>query len=55
MPIALARLRAEGAVVTTSESWMYECMGDAGIQEYVTYNSSLEAQVGLRLSCRWKL
>lgn len=33
VPIALARLRAEGAVVTTSESWMYECMGDAGIQE----------------------
>ncbi|EON68337.1 hypothetical protein W97_07595 [Coniosporium apollinis CBS 100218] len=34
VPIALARLRAEGAVVTTSESWMYECMGDAGIQEF---------------------
>ncbi len=34
VPIALARLRAEGAVVTTSESWMYECMGDAGIAEF---------------------
>ncbi|KAL1305834.1 hypothetical protein AAFC00_003994 [Neodothiora populina] len=34
VPIALARLRAEGAVVTTSESWMYECMGDAGISEF---------------------
>jgi len=34
VPIALARLRAEGAVVTTSESWMYECMGDAGIGEF---------------------
>jgi nicotinamidase-related amidase len=33
IPIALARLRKEGAVVTTSESWMYECMGDAGIAE----------------------
>jgi len=33
VPIALARLRAEGAVVTSSESWMYECMGDAGIEE----------------------
>ena len=33
IPIALARLRAEGAVVTTSESWIYECMGDAGIEE----------------------
>ncbi len=32
--VALARLRAEGAVVTTSESWLYECMGDAGIPEY---------------------
>ena len=35
VPIALARLRHEGAVVTTSESWMYECMGDAIIPEYV--------------------
>ena len=32
--LALKRLRAEGAVVTTSESWLYECMGDAGIPEY---------------------
>jgi len=34
IPVALARLRAEGAVVTTSESWLYECMGDAGIEEF---------------------
>ncbi|KAI1816822.1 Isochorismatase hydrolase [Poronia punctata] len=34
IPIALARLRAEGAVVTTSESWIYETMGDAGIAEF---------------------
>lgn len=34
VPIALARLRHEGAVVTTSESWMYECVGDAGIAEF---------------------
>lgn len=33
VPIALARLRREGAVVTTSESWMYECVGDASIEE----------------------
>ncbi|TID15104.1 Isochorismatase hydrolase [Venturia nashicola] len=34
IPIALARLRAEGAIVTTSESWIYECMGDASIAEF---------------------
>lgn len=32
--VALARLRAAGAVVTTSESWLYECMGDAAISEF---------------------
>ncbi|KAK3302126.1 Isochorismatase-like protein [Chaetomium strumarium] len=32
--VALARLRQAGAVVTTSESWIYECMGDAGIPEF---------------------
>lgn len=34
IPLALARLRAEGAVVTSSESWMYEVMGDARIPEF---------------------
>lgn len=34
VPIALARLRAEGAVITSSESFLYECMGDAGIAEF---------------------
>ncbi|KAI9864121.1 MAG: hypothetical protein M1813_003438 [Trichoglossum hirsutum] len=33
VPIALERLRKEGAVVTTSESFLFECMGDAGITE----------------------
>jgi len=32
--IAMDRLRNAGAVVTTSESWIYECMGDAGIPEF---------------------
>lgn len=32
--VALERLRREGAVVTTSESWIYECMGDAAIEEF---------------------
>lgn len=34
IPVALDRLRAAGAVVTTSESWLYECIGDAGIAEF---------------------
>ena len=34
VPIALARLRAAGAIVTTSESWMYETMGDASIPQF---------------------
>ena len=34
VPLALARLRAEGATVTTSESWLYETMGDAAISEF---------------------
>jgi nicotinamidase-related amidase len=34
VPIALARLRAEGAIVTTSESWIYECMKDASLTEF---------------------
>jgi hypothetical protein len=32
--VALDRLRKEGAVVTTSESFLYECMGDASIPEF---------------------
>lgn len=34
--VALQRLRSEGAIVTSSESFLYECMGDAGIAEYVS-------------------
>lgn len=32
--VALRRLAREGAVVTTSEGWLYECMGDASIGEF---------------------
>lgn len=34
VPIALNRLRQAGAIITTSESFLYECMGDATISEY---------------------
>jgi nicotinamidase-related amidase len=34
IPIALNRLKDAGAIVTTSESWMYECVGDAGREEF---------------------
>ena len=38
--IALRRLAAAGAVVTTSESFLYELMGDADIPEYVCLSIS---------------
>ena len=34
VPIALRRLAEAGAVVTTSESFIYEVMGDASIPEF---------------------
>ena len=39
--IALERLARAGAVVTTSEAWLYEFMGDAKHDKYVTYPFSL--------------
>ncbi|KAI5259292.1 Isochorismatase hydrolase [Aureobasidium subglaciale] len=58
VPIALARLRAAGAVVTTSESWLYECMGDASVPEFKQiaslvkeYNS--KTKEGLQALCRF--
>ncbi len=34
VPLALARLRAEGARVVSSEGWLYEVMGDAAIPPF---------------------
>ena len=34
VPVALRRLALAGAVITTSESFLYECMGDASITEF---------------------
>lgn len=50
--IALERLRAEGAIVTTSEGWLYECMGDASIHEYALWPSRCPPV--LTLSIRFK-
>lgn len=57
VPIALARLRAEGAIVTTSESWIYECMGDAGIPEFrdiakLVRESKEETSKSLEMLCK---
>jgi len=34
VPVALRRLAAAGAVVTTTEGWVYEVMGDAAVPEF---------------------
>ena len=56
VPIALARLRSEGVVVTSSESFLYECMGDAGIGEFKEMSRLVkefggETREGLRGLC----
>ncbi|QIX00835.1 hypothetical protein AMS68_006352 [Peltaster fructicola] len=56
-PIALARLRAEGATVTTSESFLYELMGDATIPEFksiasVVKESSASTKENLQALCK---
>ncbi|OAK97260.1 Isochorismatase hydrolase [Phaeosphaeriaceae sp. SRC1lsM3a] len=57
VPIALARLRHEGAVVTTSESFMYECVGDAGTAEFkeiikIVKNNSQSTRDVLQTLCK---
>lgn len=42
VPIALRRLQKEGAIVTTSESWLFEVMGDAGIEEFRQVSSVIK-------------
>lgn len=58
IPIALARLRAEGAVVTSSESFLYECMGDAGLPEFkgvagVVKEYSAKTKESLQALCKF--
>ncbi|MCJ1362525.1 hypothetical protein MMC16_001628 [Acarospora aff. strigata] len=57
VPVALRRLAREGAVVTTSESWLYECMGDAGIAEFkamaaLVKESKESTKAGLETLCK---
>lgn len=57
VPIALARLRSEGAVVTTSESMLYEIMGDAKIAEFrqiagLVKDSKTATQESLQALCK---
>lgn len=33
--VALDRLSRAGVIITTSEAWLYECMGNANIDKYV--------------------
>ncbi|KAF8897162.1 Isochorismatase-like protein [Infundibulicybe gibba] len=39
IPIALNRMRAEGAVIGTSESVAFQLIGDAGIEEFRTFSA----------------
>ncbi|KAK3058845.1 hypothetical protein LTR09_000410 [Extremus antarcticus] len=60
VPIALARLRAEGAIITTSESLLYETMGDAAIGEFKQMSGlvkeySKSTKDNLTSLCSWKL
>ncbi|KAJ4298212.1 hypothetical protein N0V90_006111 [Kalmusia sp. IMI 367209] len=57
VPIALARLRHAGAQVVTSESWMYECVGDAKIAEFkeiikIVKDNAESTKDGLQALCK---
>lgn len=49
--VALKRLAREGVVVTTSEGWLYECMGDAAIEEYVLPMSLSSSRLARECVC----
>ena len=51
--IALDRLRQEGATITTSESYLYECMGDASTEESVPLLLTL-VPTGKRQTTDWQ-
>ncbi|KAG8911898.1 hypothetical protein FRC01_005423, partial [Tulasnella sp. 417] len=44
VPIALARMRQAGASVTTSESLLYELMGDAGDPKFKTFAALMKEE-----------
>ncbi|KAL6704863.1 hypothetical protein ACN47E_007546 [Coniothyrium glycines] len=57
VPIALARLRQEGAIVTSSESFMYEFIGDATTAEFkqiikVVKDTSQSTRDALQTLCK---
>ena len=57
VPIALRRLADEGAVVTTSESFLYECMGGSGLEEFMSITSlvkesKLDTMEALQALCK---
>jgi len=43
VPIALSRMQQAGAIITSSESWLFECMGDAAIPEFKSISSLVKA------------
>ena len=46
IPIALRRLAIEGAIITTSESFLYELMGDASIPQFKAIVEIIKANKG---------